>query len=175
VSLYESADTRQSYSFESFLPSRGIPAWLLAIAGYVALMTIMNKVPEFIEWLESDFLKPEYMGSFLGTATSLLSVVVLLLFVFRGYAYCIYYLLIASIIDIGLVIAGIAGKTADLNWYCYSLQGLDSVPSRIIYWTIGWNNISENIQQVVLVAGPLASLAVCLLLLYFKDRRTTTP
>jgi hypothetical protein len=174
VSLYGSVDTRQGSALENLIPSPGIPAWLLAIAGYLALMTVINQAPEFIGWLEGDLLKPEYMGYFLGTVTSLLSVVALLLFVFRSYTLCIYYLLIASIIDIGLAIAGIAGKTEDLNSYFYSLQGLDSVPSRIVGWTVGWNNVSDNIKQVVQVAGPVASLAACALLLYFHARRTTT-
>lgn len=173
MSLYGSADTRQVSALESLIPSPGIPAWLLAIAGYLALVTVINRASEFIGWIEGDLLKPEYMGYFLGTVTSLLSVVALLLFVFRSFTLCLYYLLIASIIDIGLAIAGIVGKTENLNSYFYSLQGLDSVPSEIIDWTVGWNNVSDNIKQVLQVAGHVVSLAACALLLYFHVRRTT--
>lgn len=137
-------------------------------------MTVINNAPEFSKWLEGDRLKPEYIGDFLGTATSLLSVVALLLFVFRSYSLCIYYLMVAAIIEFGLRIADIAGKTEDLNSYFYSLQGLDSVPERIIGWAVGWNNISDNIQQVLLVAEPVASLVVCALLLYFPARSQST-
>lgn len=134
-------------------------------------MTITNIAPDLIEWLEGDLLKAKYMGYFLGTATALLSVVALLLFVFRRYTLCIYYLMVVAIIELALTIAESAGKTEGLNSYFYSLRGLDSVPRRIIGWTVGWNNISDNIREVVQVAGPIASLAACALLLYFHAKR----
>lgn len=171
MSLYGTADAKQGSALDSLMPSPEIPAWLLAIAGYLALMTVVNRAPELIRWLEGDLLKAEYMGYFLGTATGLLSVVALLLFVFRRYTLCIYYLVAVAIIELALAIADIAGKTEGLSSYFYSLQGLDSVPNRIIGWTVGWNNISDNIKQVVQVAGPAASLAVCALLLYFHAKR----
>lgn len=171
MSLYGRADAKQASALASLMPSPGIPAWLLAIAGYLALMTIINAVPELIGWLEGDLLKAEYMGYFLGTATRLLSIVALLLLVFRRYTFCIYYLMVVAIIEFALAIASIAGKTEGLNSYFYSLQGLDSVPRRIIDWTVGWNNIGDNIQEVVQVAGPIASLAACALLFYFHVKR----
>lgn len=171
MSLYGRADAKQGSVLDSLMPSPGIPAWLLAIAGYLALMTLINNAPELIGWLEGDLLEAEYMGYFLGTATGLLSVVALLLFVLHRYTLCIYYLVLVAIIELALAIASIAGKAEGLNSYFYSLQGLNSVPSRIIGWTVGWNNISDNIKQVVLVAGPVASLAVCGLLLYFHAKK----
>ena len=134
-------------------------------------MTVINKAPGLIGLLKGNYLLAGYEGHFLGIATSLLSVVALLLFVFRRYALCIYYLMVAAIIKLALAIADIAGKTEGLNSYFYSLQGLDAVPRRLIGWTVGWENISDNIQQVMEVAGPLASLAVCGLLLYFHAKR----
>lgn len=171
MSLYGRADTKQGSTLNSLMPSLGMPTWLLAIAGYLALMTILNKVSEFIGWFEGDLLEAKYVGYFLGDATGLLSVVALLLFVFSRYTLCIYYLVVVAIAELALAIASIAGKTKDLDSYFYSLRGLDAVPSRVIGWTVGWTNISDNIQGVMQVAGPVASLAACTLLLYFHKKR----
>ena len=171
MSLYGRTDAKQRSALDSLMPPPGIPTWLLAIAGYLALVTIINNASDVIEWFENGLLRDEHMLYVVATSTGLLSVVALLLFVFRRYTLCIYYLVVMSIIESGLAIASIAGKAEDLNPYFYLLQGLNSVPTRIIILMVGWDNISENVKQVVKVAGPVISLAACALLLYFHAKR----
>jgi len=178
VSLYGKADAKQASARQSLIPPPGIPAWLLAIAGYLALMTVINNAFELTDyWIGVGRLGLEhidYLHIFLDPITGLLSVVVLLLFVFRSYTLCIYYLVAVATLQLALEIADMAGQSEILPRFLYSLQGLDSVPKRIVAWTIDWRNISDDLKQVVHVVGPIVSLTVCGLLLYFHAKRSPT-
>lgn len=176
MSLYGKPNANQGSVIGSLIPSSGLPVWLLAIAGYFAIMTVTNRVPALIYWIEGDHLKSEYMGYFIGTITSLLSVVALLLFLFRRYTLCIYYLVVTAILDLTVSIAAVAGflpplyKTEDFSSYFYSLQGLDSVPHKIVEWTVGWDYSSILVQKTAYIAGNIASFSFCALLLYFHTK-----
>ncbi len=176
MSLYGRSHTNQSTAIGSLMPSSGLPVrlpvWLLALAGYSAIMTVINNVTSIIWHIEGDYLKAaEYMGFFINDITSLISVILLLLFVFRRYTLCLYYLVAVEILELALAIAAVAGKTENLSSYFSTPQGLDSVPYVIIGWTVGWNNISDSVRQFEQIAGPIASLTFCALLLYFHTKR----
>ncbi len=171
MSLYGRSNTNQGTAIGSLIASSGLPVWLLVLAGYFATMTVANKATGLIGWIKDGLPKPEYMGYFIGDITALLSVILLLLFVFRRYTLCLYYLVAATILHLALAIAYVAGITENLSSYFYALKGLDSVPYRIIEWTLGWNNISDSVLQVMQFAGPIASITFCALLLYFHTKR----
>ena len=171
--LYGRSNTNQGSAIGSLMTSSRLPVWLLVLAGYFATMTVTNIVPGLISGIDDDRLEAEYMGYFIGDITGLLSVIALLLFVFRRYPLCLYYLVATAILNLTLTIAYVAGKTENLSSYFYSLQGLESIPYAIIRWTVGWNNINDSVLQVVHMAGSIASLTFCALLLYFWLKRST--
>ena len=171
MSLYGRSNTNQGSAIGSLMTSSRLPVWLLVLAGYFATMTVTNIVPGLISGIDDDRLEAEYMGYFIGDITGLLSVIALLLFVFRRYPLCLYYLVAAAILNLTLTIAYVAGKTENLSSYFYSLKGLESIPYSIIGWTVGWNNINDSVLQVVHMAGSIASLTFCALLLYFHTKR----
>lgn len=171
MSLYGKSNSNQGSPGGSFIPASGLPIWLLALAAYFAAMTLTNRIPEIIGWLEGDLLKPEYMGYFLGNISSVLSVIALALFLFRRNVFCLYFLMLATLAKMALVLASTAGKTEDLNSYFYSLQGLESIPNRIFGWLVGWNHVSDPIKNVVNVVDPVVSVAFCALLMFFHSKR----
>lgn len=171
MSLYGKSNSNQGSPIGNLMPASGLPMWILALAAYFAAMTLTDKIPSLIGWLEDDLLKPEYIGYFLGDITGVLSVIALALFLFRRNVFCLYYLMLAALADMALTIASTAGKAEDLSSYFYSLQGLEFVPNRIFGWLIGWNNVSDPIKHVVRVVDPIVSVAFCALLLYFHSKR----
>ena len=177
MSLYGRVDGNQGSVFGSLMSSQGIPAWLLAIALYLAMITVINKAPIFVLLLDHKPLGAERVRVFIGTSSALISAAALLLFVLRRYTFCIYYLVVMAILDLMLTISDIAGGIDYLDFYFYSSRGLDSIPYKIIELTTdvvgigaGWNNIGSAGINVVKIAGPAASLAVCALLLYFHKK-----
>jgi hypothetical protein len=171
MSLYRKSNSNQAFPSGSFVPASGLPMWLLALAAYLAAMTLTNTVPEIISWLEGDLLKPEYMGYFLGNITSVLSVIALAFVLFRRNVFCLYFLMLATLAKMVLVFASTAGIAENLNSYFYSLQGLESIPNRIFGWLIGWDHVSEPIKSVVYVIDPVVSVAFCTFLIYFHSKR----
>lgn len=171
MSLYGKSNSNQGSAIGNLVPASGLPMWMLALAAYFAAMTLTNKIPSLILWLENDLLKAEYIGYFLGAITGVLSVIVLGLFLFRRNVFYLYYLMLAVLTDMARTIASAAGKVEDLNSYFYSLQGLDFVPYWIFSRLIGWNNVSDPIKHVVGVVNPVVSVAFCALLLYFHSKR----
>lgn len=171
MSLYGKSNTNQGAAIGSSMPLTGLPAWILALAAYFAVTTLTNRIPSFFDWLESDLLKSETIGYFLGEITGVLSLVALALFLFRRNVFCLYYLLVAALADAAVTISSAARTVDDLNPYFYSLQGLDFVPNRIFGWLIGWKNVSDPIKNFVNVSDPVVSVAFCALLLYFHSKR----
>ena len=171
MSLYGKSNSNQGSAIGNLVPASGLPMWMLALAAYFAAMTLTNKIPSLIGWLKDDLLKVKYIGYFLGDITGVLSVTVLALFLFRRNVFCLYSLMLAALADMALAIASAAGKAEDLNSYFYSLHGLDFVPYRIFGWLIGWNNVSDPFQLVLLIVDPVVSVAFCALLLYFHSKR----
>lgn len=171
MSLYGKSNTNQGSAVGNLMPASGLPMWLLALAAYFAVMTLMNKIPNFIFWLADGLPKPEYIGIYLGAITGVLSVVALALFLFRRNVLCLYYLILAALANMTLTIASTAGKVDNLNSYFYSLEGLDFVSNDIFGWLIGWDNVSVPIQHFVRVANAVFSVTFCALLLYFHNKR----
>ncbi len=166
MSLYGRSNTKSGTAIGTL---RTLPVWLLALAGYSAIMTVINNVSEIILIIEDGALEVESMGYLLGHITALFSVILLLLFVFRRYTLCLYYLVAAAILGLALDIALFAGKTENLSFYFYTLGGLDSVPKSIIGWTVGWGSFSEPVKWFMLIAENIASLTFCALLLHFQQ------
>ena len=169
MSLYGKPDSNQGSPIGNLVPASGLPMWLLALAAYSAAMTLTNKIPDLIDWLDGDLLKAEYMGYFLGSITSALSVIALAFFLFRRNVFCLYYLMLATLANVALAFAATAGVTEGLSSYFYALQGLEFVPNRIFGWLIGWNHVSDPVQHIVGIAGLVASVAFCDLLMYFHS------
>ena len=171
MSLYGKSDTNQGTSIGSLIPASGLPIWILALAVYFVVMTLTNRIPSLNFWLEDDRLEPKYVGYFVGNITGILSAILLSLYVFQRYAACLYYLLVASAFNLVVALVSYSMDIKDMSSYFYSLQGLSSIPERIIGWTIGWNNVNVPVTASLGIVGPVVSVAFCALLLYFHGKR----
>jgi hypothetical protein len=171
VSLYGNPHKKEVFHFNSLLQVPAMPAWLLAMATYLALVTLLNNIPELIGWFDFEPVRDEYIRHlFIETCASIISTVILVLFIFRRYTFCIYYLVIISTLESLIAVTSVTGKTESLSPYLYSLRGLDSVPLIVIGWTIGWNSVTDAYKQVLIVIEPIASLIGCTLLLYLHHK-----
>lgn len=167
MSFYEKLDTGQGLPLGKKIPTHAFPTWLLVIAGYFALNTTTNRVVEIINLVEEGLPEAKYMGFYIGEITGLLSVIGLVLFVFRRYVFCLYYLIAAGLSNLSMAIASFFGLARDLNSYYFSLRGLESQPDQFFDWLVGWDKVDDSIRGFLAVADPFGSLAFCIFLLYF--------
>jgi hypothetical protein len=169
MSLYGRADAKQGTALDflkpaldflkpalDFLkPPPGIPVWLLAIAGYLALVTLMHEAlllrgerGYIIEAINDGRLWLVIRDIILQIISVLLPVAVLILFVYRRYTLCIYYLIVAKIAIMALTFTSIA-QIYDLHPYSHFLQDLQLIPNipRYSYeYMVGFD--PENINDI---------------------------
>lgn len=177
MSLYGKSNTSQKSAIGSFTAASGLPGWLLALAGYFVLNTVTNNVESFIsliqEWQLNDvripFFNDERISLLIGYVTSVLSVIALLLFLFKRYSFCVYYLMVAALSDLSFSIT----MSFDSLDYLrpFFMRGLYSVPFAILNWTNGWGSMTESGFHVLVPTGSIVSLTFCGLLLYFHSKR----
>jgi len=170
MSLYENTSKSQSLAIGNSVSTSGLPTWLLILAGYFVVNTLTNRIPTLIYFFTNG-LEPELIEFFLGAITGIISVAALGLFLFRRNLYGLYYLTFVALLVLTLGIAISSGVVKGLSPFFNSLQGLDSIPSSIIKWLIGWENVSEFNIRLLRLVGSVISVAFCALMLYFHNRR----
>jgi hypothetical protein len=173
MSLYGKSNSNQDSAIGNLVPASGLPMWMLALAAYFIAVTLTNKIPGLIFRLEAHGIDSEYIGYFIGDITGSLSAILLLLFILTRNAACLYYLVLAASYHLALVLVTYSMDIKVLSSYYSSVQGLSSIPSRIIGWAIGWNNVSDSVKVQLRFVGAISTFVFCALLLYFHKKRKT--
>lgn len=195
MSLYGKPNADQRSLSKNFILTSYFPIWILAIAVFTAVITLTNNIPTLITWiLPSDIYydyfqsllskgkfataftllapslkdNPEYIWYILGNVSGSFSVIVIAIYLITKNMMLITYLVMASLFDLTRCIILILENFDRLSPPWYTLKGIDFYPEQVISWTIGWQNLGDNIQIFVYVGASIASVAFCFLLIYIS-------